>query len=279
MTPVSVVNGNTSSASRLRRRSSIGSMPSSWAAWSTRRSSSAVASGSPGAAVGAHRRRVGDGDGDVELDRREAVRAVRHPLRAGRQEGADAGVGAGVADEVDAQPGERAVARSSRARRTGSGPGCGGATRGRRCAPATTTPGRSRWRAAAATAEYSAQIAGLAAEAAADLRADRRGCRRGPSRARWRAGRAGRAASASTRRTAAAPSSPGTAAQPLVSIGDDGDALVDVAAAHDDVADRSRGRGGRRWRRAPGCCRGRGRSPARRRRSAASGSTIGSSGS
>ena len=31
-----------------------------------------------GAAVGAHRGRVGDGDGDVELDRGERVRAVRH---------------------------------------------------------------------------------------------------------------------------------------------------------------------------------------------------------
>ena len=52
----------------------------------------------PGAAVGAHRGRVGDGDGDVELDRREAVGAVGHALGAARQEGADARVGAAVAD-------------------------------------------------------------------------------------------------------------------------------------------------------------------------------------
>ncbi len=65
--------------------------------------------GPAGAAVGAHGRGVGDGDDDVELDGREAVGAVGHALGPGRQEGADAGVGAAVADEADAQPGERAV--------------------------------------------------------------------------------------------------------------------------------------------------------------------------
>ena len=60
-------------------------------------------------AVGAHGRGVGDGDDDVELDGREAVGAVGHALGPGRQEGADAGIGAAVADEPDAQPGERAV--------------------------------------------------------------------------------------------------------------------------------------------------------------------------
>jgi hypothetical protein len=46
--------------------------------------------GSPGAAVRTHRRRVGDGDRHVELDRRERVGALRHSPRAARQEGADA---------------------------------------------------------------------------------------------------------------------------------------------------------------------------------------------
>jgi hypothetical protein len=66
--------------------------------------------GPAGAAVRAHRRGVGDGHGDVELDGREGVRALRHPAGAAGQRGADAGIGAGVAHEVDAQPGERAVA-------------------------------------------------------------------------------------------------------------------------------------------------------------------------
>ena len=69
--------------------------------------------GPSGAAVGAHRGGVGDGDDDVELDGREAVRAVRHPLRAGRQERTDARVGATVADEADPQPGERPVAAAT----------------------------------------------------------------------------------------------------------------------------------------------------------------------
>ncbi len=63
-----------------------------------------------GAAVGAHRGRVRDRHGDVELDRREVVRAVRHAAGAARQERADRRIGAGVADEPHPQPGERAVA-------------------------------------------------------------------------------------------------------------------------------------------------------------------------
>ena len=43
------------------------------------------------ATVGAHRCGVGDGDGNVELDRRERVGALRHSSRAARQERADAG--------------------------------------------------------------------------------------------------------------------------------------------------------------------------------------------
>ena len=65
--------------------------------------------GPPGAAVRAHRGRVGDGDGHVELDRGEVVGAVGHALGAGRQEGADAGVGATVAEQAYPQTGERAV--------------------------------------------------------------------------------------------------------------------------------------------------------------------------
>ena len=52
-------------------------------------------------------------DGDVELDRRERVRAVRHATGAARQERTDGGIGAGVADEPHPQPGERAVAAAA----------------------------------------------------------------------------------------------------------------------------------------------------------------------
>ena len=97
--------------------------------------------------------------------------------------------------------------------------------------------GRSRWRAAAATAEYSAQIPALPPNAAADLRAidaDAGGvdAERGGELAAQRVGHLGR----------------GVERQPAVVAGDggaavrlhrhDGHALVDVAAAHDDVADR-----------------------------------------
>ena len=111
--PVSVRNGNTSSARRFLRRSSIGSMPSSSAAWSTARSSSAVASGRPApryAPVGVVLVAATTTSNWIAA---EAVGAVRHPPRAGRQERADAGVGAGVADEADAQAGERAVAAAA----------------------------------------------------------------------------------------------------------------------------------------------------------------------
>ncbi len=61
------------------------------------------------AAVGAHRCGVGDGDGDVEFDRRERVGALGHPSGTARQERADRRVGAGVTDQAHLQPGEVAV--------------------------------------------------------------------------------------------------------------------------------------------------------------------------
>ena len=58
--------------------------------------------------IGAHRCGVGDADRDVELDGREVVRALRHSPRAARQERADGGICARVADESDAQARELA---------------------------------------------------------------------------------------------------------------------------------------------------------------------------
>ena len=66
--------------------------------------------GAAGSAVGPGRSGVGGGHGDVEVDRREVVGAVRHAPRAGRQGGPDPGIGAAVADQPHPQTGERAIA-------------------------------------------------------------------------------------------------------------------------------------------------------------------------
>ncbi|CAB4812421.1 unannotated protein [freshwater metagenome] len=65
--------------------------------------------GAAGTAIRPHRRGVGGRDGDVELDGREPVRALRHTPRTSRQEGTNIGVGAAIADEMNPQTGERAV--------------------------------------------------------------------------------------------------------------------------------------------------------------------------
>ena len=66
--------------------------------------------GSSGAAVRADGRRVGHRDRNVELDRREVIRAVRHATGAAGEIRADGGVGPGIADKPDAQAGEGAIA-------------------------------------------------------------------------------------------------------------------------------------------------------------------------
>ena len=110
MLPVNVLNGNTSSARRLRSRSSIGSMPSSSAAWSTRRSRSAVASGRPAPRYAPIGVVFVSATATSNWIAGNVIRAVRHAAGAARQERADRGIGAGVADEPHPQPGERAVA-------------------------------------------------------------------------------------------------------------------------------------------------------------------------
>ncbi|CAB4882601.1 unannotated protein [freshwater metagenome] len=65
--------------------------------------------GATGTAVGTGGDGVRGSNRYVELDLREAIGAVRHPLRACRQVAADRGVRTTVADEVDAHAGERAV--------------------------------------------------------------------------------------------------------------------------------------------------------------------------
>ena len=184
------------------------------------------------------------------------------------------GIGAAVADEAHPQPGERAVACGSRARRTGSGRGCAGATTRSSLRVGDHVTGRSRWRAAAATAEYSAQMPALPPNPPPTCGAMTWMSRARPCRARRRAavqavGHLGRG----VERQPAVVAGHGGAAVGLHR--HDGHALVDVAAAHDDVADGRRGRPGRhRWRRGPGWSRGPGRSPARRRRTPSSGSMI-----
>ena len=84
-------------------------MPSSSAATSITRSSICVASGTSGAAIRGRRRRVRhDGDG-VEADLREVVHALAHHLGEHRQERTDARIRAGLGDDVDVEPDERAV--------------------------------------------------------------------------------------------------------------------------------------------------------------------------
>ena len=107
---MSVVNGKTSSASRFRRRSSIGSMPSSIDAWSTMRSSSAVASGRPApryAPIGVVLVAATTTSNWMPVNRYVPLDIRRVPAG---QERADAGIGATVADQSDAQSGEGAVA-------------------------------------------------------------------------------------------------------------------------------------------------------------------------
>ena len=148
-----------------------------------------------------------------------------------------AGVGAGVADEVDAQPGERAVARRQPssaywiwARLWGSD------TRSSLRAGDHDT-GRSEVAGGGGDRRVLGADPGLAAEAAADLRADRRG-----SSSRSMLERLGELAVQAVghlrrrvERQPAVLAGHGGAAVGLHR--HDGDALVDVAAAHDDVAD------------------------------------------
>ena len=66
--------------------------------------------GSTRTAIGTHRRRVGDGHRDIELDGGEVVGAVRHAAGATRQERAHGRVRPRIAYEPHPQAGERAIA-------------------------------------------------------------------------------------------------------------------------------------------------------------------------
>ena len=125
-----------------------------------------------GAAVGAHRRGVRDRHGDVELDRRERVHAVRHPLGAGREERADARIGAGVAEQPHPQAGERAVGVGRRARRTAPGRDCAAALTRSSLRVGDHVTGRPSGARRAGDRRVLGADAGLAAEPAADLRRD-----------------------------------------------------------------------------------------------------------
>ena len=107
--PVSVVNGNTSLPRKFFSRSSIGIDAELEGGVVDEPLEERGGLGPAGTAIRAHRRGVGDGDRHLELDGGKLVRAVRHALRAGGQERADAGIGAGVADQPYPQTGERAV--------------------------------------------------------------------------------------------------------------------------------------------------------------------------
>ncbi len=156
--------------------------------------------GPTGAAVGTHRRGVGDRHGDVELDRGEGVGALRHPPCAARQERAHAGVGAGVADQAHLQPGEVAVVGA---------PEFGvldlAAAVGERLhvVAARRYPHHRPTGPSSCGGDHGVLgvDAGLAAEPATDLRRDDPNVSGLHPERRWRAGRAARAASASTPRT------------------------------------------------------------------------------
>ena len=104
-----VVRGNSSGASRLRRRSSAGSMPSSAAARSTIRSRLSVASGRPAPRKGRHRGGVGDRGHRLVVNRGYPVGPRRHQHGEDGQHRADPGVGAGVGGGPDPEPAEGAV--------------------------------------------------------------------------------------------------------------------------------------------------------------------------
>ena len=219
---------------KLRRRSSIGSIASSQRGVVDEALEERGRLRPAGAAVGAHRRGVGDGHGDVELDGREAVRAVGHPLGARREERADRRIGAGVADQPHPQPGERAVGCRAELGVLDLAPAvgerhevvaAGGMPRHR---PADMASGGGHGRVLGADP-------GLAAEATADLRGDHVDRALGQAqRLRQLAdegvGHLGRG----VEREGAVLAGDGGAAVGLHR--DDGDALVDVAAAHDDLA-------------------------------------------
>ena len=80
LSPLTVVNGNAVGGERLRRRSSIGSTPSSRRRLVHEALEQRGGLRPPGAAVRAHRRGVGDRHRHVELDAGDVVRAVRHLL-------------------------------------------------------------------------------------------------------------------------------------------------------------------------------------------------------
>ena len=88
------------------------------------RSSIAAASGRPGAPEGADRRGVRERRDRRVVESRDVVHAGAIMLRrADRERPAEAGVGAAVADDPAAQPGDPAVVGRARARRTAPGRG------------------------------------------------------------------------------------------------------------------------------------------------------------
>ena len=120
-----VVYGSRKRGTRLRRRTSAGSMPISAANRSTIRSMATAASGRPGPAVGGGRHGVGHHRDAGEPDVGEVVDAGRHPQRHHRQDGTDEREGADVLHHVELVGGDAPVAACRRGGRAAPGPARG----------------------------------------------------------------------------------------------------------------------------------------------------------
>ena len=113
---------------RLRRRISARSRPSSRAACVGEPLQHVAGLGPPGAAIGVGRQRVGEHAGAPHEDRRRAIAAgQQRAVDRARNGGAEGRhIGAEIGDRVDPQREEAALARRARARRGSSdrAPGC-----------------------------------------------------------------------------------------------------------------------------------------------------------
>ena len=142
-----VVYGSVNRGTRLRRRTSAGSMPISAAKRSTMRSMATAASGRPAPRKAVVETVLVTTETPVKPDVGEVVDAGRHAHRHPRQDGADQRVGARVLHHVELVGGDAPVAACRRCGRAAPGPGRGASPPCSRSGSRSTAPaGRRRGR-------------------------------------------------------------------------------------------------------------------------------------